>query len=312
MRAGRDDEAIQKFNEIVTKIPTCSDCYYNLGVAYSKKQQFAEAENLLQEGDRAGSEQRRRVHRARQRLQRAEEVRPRAAGQRQSRGARRSGRRRRKCRSRLQPGRDSVERRQVRRGEGAVRSGGKGRPEHGDGALSARHGQSEPRSDSRGASGVRGISEGGSERSEGGRSPDVPEAAAAVARGLQPPRPMSSIADRLTEVRSRIAAAARSAGRDPSSVRLIAVSKTFSLDLVREAYAAGQRDFGENRVQEALQKIRATPATWISDGICSATCRRTKPSARLRRSPRSTRSTASSCSRSSTRLPRARGRARSC
>jgi tetratricopeptide (TPR) repeat protein len=44
MRAGRDDEAITKFNEIVAKIPTCSDCYYNLGVAYSKKQQFTEAE----------------------------------------------------------------------------------------------------------------------------------------------------------------------------------------------------------------------------------------------------------------------------
>lgn len=63
------------------------------------------------------------------------------------------------------------------------------------------------------------------------------------------------IADRLIEVRSRIAAAARSAGRDPSSIQLIAVSKTFPVDLVREAYAAGQRDFGENRVQEALQKI---------------------------------------------------------
>ena len=45
MRAGRDDEAIASFNQIVAKIPTCSDCYYNLGVAYSKKQQFAEAEN---------------------------------------------------------------------------------------------------------------------------------------------------------------------------------------------------------------------------------------------------------------------------
>jgi PLP dependent protein len=67
---------------------------------------------------------------------------------------------------------------------------------------------------------------------------------------------MSSIADRLTEVRARIAAAARSADRDPSSVRLIAVSKTFPLDLVREAYAAGQREFGENRVQEALEKIQ--------------------------------------------------------
>lgn len=66
---------------------------------------------------------------------------------------------------------------------------------------------------------------------------------------------MSSIADRLTEVRARIDAAARSIGRDPATVRLVAVSKTFPLALVREAYAAGHRDFGENRVQEALEKI---------------------------------------------------------
>jgi tetratricopeptide (TPR) repeat protein len=49
MKAGRDDDAIRQFNEIVTKIPTCSDCYYNLGVAYAKKQQFAEAEQSFQE-----------------------------------------------------------------------------------------------------------------------------------------------------------------------------------------------------------------------------------------------------------------------
>lgn len=47
MRAGRDDEALQKFNEIVTKIPTCSDCYYNLGVVYTKRQQFSEAEQAF-------------------------------------------------------------------------------------------------------------------------------------------------------------------------------------------------------------------------------------------------------------------------
>ncbi len=73
------------------------------------------------------------------------------------------------------------------------------------------------------------------------------------------------IADRLTEVLARIAAAARSAGRDPSSVLLVAISKTFPIDLVREACAAGQRDFGENRVQEALDKIDASrdlPARW--------------------------------------------------
>jgi pyridoxal phosphate enzyme (YggS family) len=67
-----------------------------------------------------------------------------------------------------------------------------------------------------------------------------------------------SVAVRLTAVRRRIAAAAWSAGRDPSSVRLVAVSKTFPIEAVREAYAEGQRDFGENRVQEALRKIDAS------------------------------------------------------
>jgi PLP dependent protein len=64
-----------------------------------------------------------------------------------------------------------------------------------------------------------------------------------------------SIASNLADIRARIASAARSAGRDPSSVRLIAVSKTFPIDAVRAAYDAGQREFGENRVQEGLQKI---------------------------------------------------------
>lgn len=67
-----------------------------------------------------------------------------------------------------------------------------------------------------------------------------------------------SIADRLADVRARIAVAARSAGRDPSSVLLIAVSKTFPVELAIEAHCAGQRDFGENRVQEALAKVDAT------------------------------------------------------
>ncbi|HEY7185564.1 MAG TPA: YggS family pyridoxal phosphate-dependent enzyme [Vicinamibacterales bacterium] len=64
-----------------------------------------------------------------------------------------------------------------------------------------------------------------------------------------------SVASNLADIRARMASAAQSAGRDPSSVRLIAVSKTFPLDAVREAYDAGQREFGENRVQEGLQKI---------------------------------------------------------
>jgi len=78
----------------------------------------------------------------------------------------------------------------------------------------------------------------------------------------------STIADRLAGIRARIAAAARSAGRDPSSIRLVAVSKTFPIEAIREAYAAGQREFGENRVQEALQKIASGADLDIRDGLC--------------------------------------------
>jgi hypothetical protein len=66
---------------------------------------------------------------------------------------------------------------------------------------------------------------------------------------------MSSIAENLQAVRQAIVAAARNAGRDPDTVRLLAVSKTFGADAVREAIAAGQAAFGENYLQEALNKI---------------------------------------------------------
>lgn len=65
---------------------------------------------------------------------------------------------------------------------------------------------------------------------------------------------MSTAPDRLTEVQARIAAAAREANRDPASVHLVAVSKTFGADDIRPVIEAGQRVFGENRVQEAAGK----------------------------------------------------------
>ncbi len=61
-------------------------------------------------------------------------------------------------------------------------------------------------------------------------------------------------AERLASVKTRIAAAAGAAGRDPAGVALIAVSKTKSVEEIRPTIAAGQRLFGENRVQEALAK----------------------------------------------------------
>ena len=63
---------------------------------------------------------------------------------------------------------------------------------------------------------------------------------------------------RLAEVRDRIARAAGRAGRAPSSVRLVAISKTFSAGDVRAAANCGQVDFGENKVQEALEKMDQT------------------------------------------------------
>ena len=69
---------------------------------------------------------------------------------------------------------------------------------------------------------------------------------------------MNAVAQRLTEIRARIGEAAARAGRSASDVRLIAVSKTFPIECVRAAYDAGQRDFAENRVQDALQKIDAS------------------------------------------------------
>jgi pyridoxal phosphate enzyme (YggS family) len=68
---------------------------------------------------------------------------------------------------------------------------------------------------------------------------------------------MSYITDKLQAVDAQIVAAARNAGRNPSEIALLAVSKTIGPDIVLQAYAAGQRAFGENYLQEALDKIAA-------------------------------------------------------
>jgi hypothetical protein len=68
---------------------------------------------------------------------------------------------------------------------------------------------------------------------------------------------MATIAANLQGVTARIARAAAAAGRDPSAIALVAVSKTFPAGCVAEARAAGQRAFGENYVQEALAKQAA-------------------------------------------------------
>jgi len=73
------------------------------------------------------------------------------------------------------------------------------------------------------------------------------------------------ISAKLQTVRARIAAACLAAGRDPSQVSLLAVSKTFGPEAVAEAFAAGQTAFGENYIQEAVEKmaaLRGLPLEW--------------------------------------------------
>jgi pyridoxal phosphate enzyme (YggS family) len=84
---------------------------------------------------------------------------------------------------------------------------------------------------------------------------------------------MTMIADNLQNVRARIAAACGAAGRKPGEVSLLAVSKTFGADAVREAQAAGQTDFGENYLQEAVDKMGVLgdlPLVWHCIGPIQA------------------------------------------
>lgn len=76
---------------------------------------------------------------------------------------------------------------------------------------------------------------------------------------------MSDTAERVESLRARLAAAAKAAGRSADRVRLLAVSKTFGPERVAEAAALGLRAFGENRVQEGIEKIPAVA------GLCPDT-----------------------------------------
>jgi PLP dependent protein len=85
---------------------------------------------------------------------------------------------------------------------------------------------------------------------------------AQVCAGIEVQTIIVSIANKLQHVQQRIEAALVAAQRPAGSVKLLAVSKTFGADAVRQAHAAGQRDFGENYVQEALAKIHEL------EGLC--------------------------------------------
>ena len=71
---------------------------------------------------------------------------------------------------------------------------------------------------------------------------------------------MSALFDRVAHVKGTIAEACKRANRSPAEVKLVAVTKTVPTDIIAQAYGAGLRVFGENRVQEAQPKIGKLPA----------------------------------------------------
>lgn len=77
-----------------------------------------------------------------------------------------------------------------------------------------------------------------------------------------------AIQARLADVRERMAAACARAGRPASSVTLVAVSKTFPIEAVQAAYAADVRHFGENRVQDFVEKAEAMPGRLHGGDVC--------------------------------------------
>ncbi|MHB1048332.1 MAG: YggS family pyridoxal phosphate-dependent enzyme [Thermoanaerobaculia bacterium] len=89
------------------------------------------------------------------------------------------------------------------------------------------------------------------------------------------------IAANLADVRSRVEAAARRAGRDPSSVTLLAVTKTKPLEDLLAAYEAGVRHFGENRVQEAESKFPHLPADAVKHLVGPIQSNKANKAARL-------------------------------
>lgn len=82
----------------------------------------------------------------------------------------------------------------------------------------------------------------------------------ATAYGGEPAGARTDIAERLAQVRARIDRAARVAGREPSEVRLVAISKFQPLAAIHAAFTAGQVDFGENRAQELVAKLAGAPS----------------------------------------------------
>ena len=183
LAADRHDEAILILTSLVEKFPGCTDCYFNLGIAYVKTNDFSGAEAAYKQaidsdpGSANAYTGLANLYNQMKKFDLAQEASTKAAELAAGAGGAGGGRRQRA----LQPGRHSVELGEVSRSQGKVRGGHRGRPEVGHGALPARNGEPEPRAGSGSPCLVRTVPGGRSGRPEGRRGEDLRRAAAQVA-----------------------------------------------------------------------------------------------------------------------------------
>ena len=255
-RAGNHDAAIAGFQAATELNPNCFDCYYNIAFSETQKKDYDKAEAAYKKAIELKADYAEaysglaNVYNAQRKFDLAATASAKAMELSGSApGA--LGRRRQRRRD-VQPGRHPLERGQDPRGEEAVRRRGRREPEPRRIALSARHGARERGEPRRRRHRVRDLSEARADRAERRDREGNPRLAEEVVIDA------AALRARLADVRARIARAAGRAGRDPATIRLIAVSKTFPAEFVRAAADAGQIDFGENKVQDALVKMDQT------------------------------------------------------
>ena len=240
--AGKLDEAEAAYKAILEKSPDVVEVYQNLGSIYLAKKDYPAAETSLQKGLELRPDSTRPHDAARPRL-------PGIGPGRQGDRARREvgGRQPAGREGPVQPRHLPAEREQERGGDRRLRGRDQGRSQRRRGVLPPGSAQDRAGQGPRGDREPREVPEPEPHRRAERRH------GAGTAEG-----PQEVIAERVAAVRERIARAAERARRSPSDVRLVAVSKTQPVEAVREAFAAGVRDFGENRVQEAEPKIAAS------------------------------------------------------
>ncbi len=254
--AGRQDDAVAAFTRAAEVNPTCYDCYYNIGFAESQKKDYEKAEASYKKAIELKPDYAEaytglaNVYNAQRKFDEASAASAKAneLGGGAAAGAAGGGNAGRT----VQSGRHPLERGKSGRREEAVRGRRRRESESRGSALSARNGARERGQHGGRRHGVRNVSEARSRWTECRASESACRPTEKIVIDAV------SLRARLADVRDRIARAADRAGRDPAGVRLIAVSKTFDAEHVRATADAGQVDFGENKVQEALLKMDLT------------------------------------------------------